>query len=744
MSRNTKSGAKAERDALRQEMLLSGCSHDLIALEMERRWGFRPREAHRHALGCSQDQIAARFNQIAERLGADRNYNSPMIGTRIGEYERWPHGGRRPSTYVLTVLAAAYHTTVDRLLDYDDYRNLPDQDRTVVGALLSGALPTPAAATAPSPTPSNTVGGLVNPAAALPAARPSAILPATPHHAPHVPRGGTPPASTHAAARPTAVLESATHPTPPPPGALITPASPAPAAALVALPHVRDAATGPRPTPQPPQPTNPTRPTDLAHDPHDPHEPHQGHAAPHMPHPADAAYGSPDPAPHPATAGPGYADPPGPTTGTNGTYATEHTPRLAPEPPNPHHAVVSPVPKPGSTVVHSPVVATVHAMAPTAPTAATALTPPAFFATRADVPAKSGSGARRRRRDELLDVPIGSALAEEEVIVAAAGQSAEFGEWAEATNVGPTTLEQFDQDVRRIAHGYLRGAPLPLLLATLRVRNRAFTLLEGRQHPRQSRDLYVVAGRICGLLAWMSGDVGRNAEAETQARTGWLCAELADHDGLRAWIRATQSKQAYWESRYLDSAQLAEAGLALPATDSARILLASLAARAWARLGRADDAHSALARADQERAAVDRPDEVGGLYGFSEAQQSYLAGTTHLWLREPAEALRAADRAVWLYEVGAPDQRFYGAETLALIDAATAQLHVGELDGMAAKLGPVLALPPEQRLETFTTRLGEMRRTLQKTRYASSRAAVDIQRRIEDFQAGALGHYLSR
>lgn len=574
MSRNSKSGAKAERDALRQEMLISGCSHDLIAQEMERRWGFRPREAHRHADGCSQDQIAARFTQIAERLGADRGYFSPMIGTRIGEYERWPHGGRRPSAYVLTVLATVYGTTVDRLLDYDDYRSLPDQDRTVVAALLTGAPPaTPAASAVPGPTTSP--GGIPAVATVLPAVRPPAALPA----------------GLAAAERP-----------------------------------------------------------DL----------------------------------------PGAA-------------------------------------KPGIV-----------------PTAATALMPPGQLPTRADVPAKSGSAARRRRRDELLDRSTGTVLVEEEAIVAAAGQSAEFGEWAEATNVGPTTLEQFEQDVRRIAHAYLRGAPLPLLLGTLRVRNRAFTLLEGRQHPKQSRDLYVVAGRICGLLSWMSGDVGRSAEAETQARTGWLCAELADHDGLRAWIRATQSKQAYWDGRFIDSARLAEAGLSLSATDSARVLLASLAARAWARLGNADDAHAALARASHERDALSQPDEVGGLYGFSEAQQSYLAGTTHLWLREPAEALRSADRAVWLYEIGAPDQRFYGAETLALIDAATAQLHAGELDGAKERLDPVLALPPEQRLETFTQRLSEMRDALRRTRYAGSTAAIDIQRRIEDFRAGALGQYLSR
>ena len=55
--RPAKAGSKAERDALRQEMLVGGCSLELIATEMERRWGFRPREAYRHAHGWSQDAM---------------------------------------------------------------------------------------------------------------------------------------------------------------------------------------------------------------------------------------------------------------------------------------------------------------------------------------------------------------------------------------------------------------------------------------------------------------------------------------------------------------------------------------------------------------------------------------------------------------------------------------------------------------------------------------------------------------
>lgn len=580
-------------------MLVGGCSLELIATEMERRWGFRPREAYRHAHGWSQDEVAARFTEVAERLGGDRpsdgrpaTPSAPMIGTRIGEYERWPNGGRRPSPYVLTVLATVLGTTVERLLDYEDHRKMPDQERTVLAAVRAAATPSvPAVATTPTRQP---------------------LRPAAPERPPR----SEPPGETgRARLRPVTALPVRSVP--------------------------------------------PEEPPDEPHD--------------------------------------------------NGPHGAELSlPRRVPRP------VPPPLPD-------QPLIAV--ALDPAAPDAA--------------------SAARRHRRDRMFTgAPVGPST-DEEVIMDAAGQSAEFGEWAEATNIGSTTLEQLDEDVRRLAREYLSNPPLPLMLATLRVRNRVFTLLEGHQHPNQTRQLYLIAGRLCGLLAWMAGDVGRHSEAETQARTGWLCAELAGADGLRAWIRATQSKVAYWDGRIQESARLADDGLRFAASDTARVLLASLGARAWARLGNTEDAHAALARAEEEREHAGE-DEVGGLLGFSEAQQSYLAGTTYLWLREPEEALRAADRAVWLYEVGNQADRFYGAETLALIDAATAHLQANELEGAAEKLAPVLSLPQEQRLETFTLRLAEMRDTLRRSRHAISRPAVDMQRQIEDFRAEAIGRFLTR
>jgi hypothetical protein len=318
----------------------------------------------------------------------------------------------------------------------------------------------------------------------------------------------------------------------------------------------------------------------------------------------------------------------------------------------------------------------------------------------------------------------------------AAEEAIAFGQRAEATSVGPITLEQLDQDMRGVARDYLTQPPFPLLRRTLQLRRRVFTLLEGRLRPAQARELYVLAGRLCGLAAWMVSDLGYAAEAGTHARIGWLCADLADHPGLRGWVRATQSKLSYWDGRPRTSAQLAEDGLRQGVRDSGRVLLAGLAARGWARTGEPDRARGALTVVTAEREGLSGPDEVGGVWGFSQAQQHYLAGTTHLWLRDPDQAARDADRAVWLYEIADPEERFYGAEALALLDSAIAHVLTGDVTGAGHRLAPVLDLPPEKRTTLMLTRATDLRRALDGVGPAPGPAAALVSD-LADFQRTA-------
>lgn len=125
-------GFKPEVDDLRERMHKLGMGHDEIAAEIARRYRLRPRESYRLARGWSLGHAAARFNALAAHAGTDPHGPAGMTGPHLCEMEKWPlarSGGRKPSVYVLVMLAQMYETGVLSLLDLADHENLSPPDR---------------------------------------------------------------------------------------------------------------------------------------------------------------------------------------------------------------------------------------------------------------------------------------------------------------------------------------------------------------------------------------------------------------------------------------------------------------------------------------------------------------------------------------------------------------------------------------------------------------------------------------
>ncbi len=338
-------------------------------------------------------------------------------------------------------------------------------------------------------------------------------------------------------------------------------------------------------------------------------------------------------------------------------------------------------------------------------------------------------------------VPVGTEpvedLAVQREVAMAAAESARFGQFAEQSNVGPHTLEQFRADLTRIVTTYPNRPVYPIFVELRALRNRAFELLEGRQYPEQSRELYLVAGALCGVLANASFDLGWLPAAETQARTAFLCAELAGNNALRAWLRGTQSLVAYWDERPRAAVELAVDGWRyVPETGTARVRLASIEARAHARLHDQRAAEDALARAAQARDEVRGADDPGGMLAFPQAKQSYCAATARLWLGGQdsyADAERDAAHAVELYEADPPEQRRLGELCLARLDLAAVRLGRDDLDGSAEQLQGVLAIAAQRRIESVSRRLNQVGRVLERPRYQTCTLALDLYDQIRSF-----------
>lgn len=288
-----------------------------------------------------------------------------------------------------------------------------------------------------------------------------------------------------------------------------------------------------------------------------------------------------------------------------------------------------------------------------------------------------------------------------EMLTMAALRARRFALEAAKSNLTGETMDQLYDDVAELASLYPQ-MPLPDMLGRLvETQDILFTLLEGRQPPRHTRQLLLLASVVGGLLAKASHDLADPHAALTQSRAAFQCADNADHDGLRAWIRGLQSMIAYWAGRHQEAVGYAQKGQQYGAASTASVWLPVSEARAWAALGNTEKTVTALGKAEDAWASVepDEMDELGGICTFTRPRQLYYAADALAWL--PSEAETAEDyslQAVAAYTDTTVPEWSFGDEAGSRTDLAVARLAQGEIEGAAEAVQPVLTLPVSHRI----------------------------------------------
>jgi hypothetical protein len=330
----------------------------------------------------------------------------------------------------------------------------------------------------------------------------------------------------------------------------------------------------------------------------------------------------------------------------------------------------------------------------------------------------------------------------EHLVDMAADESSQFLAWAEDENVGELTLEQLHTQIRRISQAYLKVPTAPLFTRTKEVRDRAFTLLAGQQRPSHTRDLYAVAGWSLTMLAWISTDIDRPDAAEDHTRAAWLCAERADHNGLRGWVRCTQAFGAYWQDDFAQAAEIAASGLE-HATGTARLWLTSAYAQFLARIGQDEPAWAALRQAWQMAEGVDQADDelVGPFTCGPDRATGYWANT-ELWLGAAEAALDQADRSVAAFEAVPREQRNWGSERMTHLNKARAHIILGQLDGAELALAPVFNTAREHRTRPVVGRMNDVQAALAASSHATDPIASRMRYDLQAFQHDATAREL--
>lgn len=330
----------------------------------------------------------------------------------------------------------------------------------------------------------------------------------------------------------------------------------------------------------------------------------------------------------------------------------------------------------------------------------------------------------------------------ERQVAMAARRALRFTALAEGSSIGPETLGQIHDEVRRLTVAYPRLA-LPTLLGDLvEVQDLTFRLLEhGRVKPLQARDLYLLAGITSGMLAKASHDLGNPSAAMMQARTAFVCADNADHHAMRAWVRSLQSLISYWAGRPSEAADYATLGLGAAGNvrGTTSVWLACLSARAHALLGDGEATRTAIQQAEEAR-TVAEPDDLdafGGIMTFPVPRQLYYVAeaTVHLG-EDPALGESQSEAAVAAYRTATEDEWAFGDEAGAQTDLALARIARGEIEGAIEAVQPVLDLPIEQRNFGITSSAQRVHAALQaEGRRNRGAAAAGLREEIEAFTA---------
>ncbi|MFB8235549.1 hypothetical protein ACFC58_03265 [Kitasatospora purpeofusca] len=298
------------------------------------------------------------------------------------------------------------------------------------------------------------------------------------------------------------------------------------------------------------------------------------------------------------------------------------------------------------------------------------------------------------------------------------------------------SLDQLEDDLVRLVRDNPSTPPHLIYMRAREILGLATVMLERTQVLSQRGRLYLVAGQVSALLGACAFDLGSTPTAIELMRAAALYGQVAEHGPLQAYAHGYLALLFYWKGNPAHAVRQVERAQAFPgvgATGKAR--LAAIAARAYAHLGDAELAHSAiqLSLADRGPTRDELHDGVAGEFDFSLERVTMSNSTTLLLLRDGHGAEASARRSLDLIASHASGSTPLAVAPQAGADLAAALLMRRDLDGAAAALEPVLALAREWRGAGLVGRVDAVRAELSSPVFRDARLARNLADQIDDF-----------
>jgi DNA-binding XRE family transcriptional regulator len=299
----------------------------------------------------------------------------------------------------------------------------------------------------------------------------------------------------------------------------------------------------------------------------------------------------------------------------------------------------------------------------------------------------------RRQALKLLGTStlgLGAAHADLDQFTQSAVEAMEFTRRAEASQLGPRTLEHLDFVVSDMAAIANHTPPGELFPKARWYRRQVEDLIAGRHTLREGRELYRHAGSLSVILAWLSIDLGDLVTAEAHCLDAWEHGWQAEDHEICAWAMDAKTTIATYSNQPAAARDAAERGLkqAPPGSAAAAGVSVKLA-RAYAKLGQEDQFQYVLKDAQTRFDQLNHPSS--GLFSAHPGVLAFYTADSYIWLGQPNKAMPYAKETISFCRDRSLAERDPTREVLARLDLARAHADLEQPDDAAEHIEQALS-----------------------------------------------------
>jgi len=279
----------------------------------------------------------------------------------------------------------------------------------------------------------------------------------------------------------------------------------------------------------------------------------------------------------------------------------------------------------------------------------------------------------------------------------AAAEAMEFTRQTGISDVGRGMLEHLELVLTDLNRSYDHEPPAGLFAVARTYRCRVDELIRGSHTLPELRELYVYAGYLSELLAYLANDLGHPRTAQAYALDSYTHAKQAGHGELQGWATDVMTTIATYAGRPDQAAQAAMKGIAhVPLDHPLGIQLRVKAARAYARLGDRENFETLFteARRLHDRMPAQTPIRFGLDTGtMADYAIAAYPAQAYRWLGDFSTAKAHSEAALAVHGSAPPGGSSPGKEAMARLVLAIALTHLGTPDDAVVLGNEALASP---------------------------------------------------